>query len=93
MKLHKAIVVLAFMIMAIPSHAQLTINIRYSGAKGAAKKYVKEMEQSGIASRIRAVEGCLRYDYFFSRPMTLTASCSLTNGPTRPLWTATTHRP
>ena len=53
------------MIMAIPSHAQLTINIRYSGAKGAAKKYVKEMEQSGIASRIRAVEGCLRYDYFF----------------------------
>ena len=53
------------MIMAIPANAQLTINIRYSGAKGAAKKYVKEMEQSGIADRIRAVEGCLRYDYFF----------------------------
>ena len=65
MKLHKAIIVLALMIMAIPTNAQLTINIRYSGAKGAAKKYVKEMEQSGIADRIRAVEGCLRYDYFF----------------------------
>ena len=65
MKLHKAIIVLALIIMAIPCNAQLTINIRYSGAKGAAKKYVKEMEQSGIAARIRAVEGCLRYDYFF----------------------------
>ena len=65
MKLHKAIVVLALMIMAIPLNAQLSINIRYSGPKGAAKKYVKEMEQSGIAARIRAVEGCIRYDYFF----------------------------
>ena len=65
MKLHKAIVVLALMIMAIPLNAQLSINIRYTGPKGAAKKYVKEMEQSGIAARIRAVEGCIRYDYFF----------------------------
>ena len=65
MKLHKAIVVLALMIMAIPLNAQLTINNRYTGPKGAAKKYVKEMEQSGIAARIRAVEGCIRYDYFF----------------------------
>ena len=65
MKLNKAIIVLALMTIAIPSNAQLTINIRYSGEKGAAKKYVKEMEQSGIAARIRAVEGCIRYDYFF----------------------------
>lgn len=65
MKLNKAIIILALMTIAIPSHAQLTINIRYSGEKGAAKKYVKEMEQSGIAARIRAVEGCIRYDYFF----------------------------
>ena len=65
MKLNKAIIILALMTMAIPSNAQLTINIRYSGEKGAAKKYVKEMEQSGIAARIRAVEGCIRYDYFF----------------------------
>ena len=65
MKLHRAIIVLALLIMAIPSNAQITINIRYTGAKGAAKKYVKAMEASGIAARIRAVEGCLRYDYFF----------------------------
>ena len=65
MKLHKAIVVLALMIMAIPLNAQLSINIRYTGPQGAAKKYVKEMEQKGIADRIRAVEGCIRYDYFF----------------------------
>ena len=51
--------------MAIPCNAQLTINIRYTAPKGAAKQYVKEMEESGIAARIRAVEGCLRYDYFF----------------------------
>ena len=53
MKLHKAIIVLVLMIMAIPANAQLTINIRYSGAKGAAKKYVKEMEQSWTATTHR----------------------------------------
>lgn len=45
--------------------AQLTINIRYSGENGNARKYVEEMESSGIAARIRAIEGCIRYDYFF----------------------------
>ena len=68
MKHFKLFTLIAFLIMAIPCNAQLTINIRYTGAKGAAKKYVKEMEESGIAARIRAVEGCLRYDYF-SPPM------------------------
>ena len=53
------------LLMTIPSFAQLTINIRYTGENGGARKYVKEMEDSGIAARIRAVEGCLRYDYFF----------------------------
>ena len=47
------------------ANAQLTINIRYSGENGNARKYVEEMESSGIAARIRAIEGCLRYDYFF----------------------------
>ena len=45
--------------------AQLTINIRYSGENGNARKYVEEMESSGIAAKIRAIEGCIRYDYFF----------------------------
>lgn len=38
-------------------NAQLTINIRYSSENGGARKYVEEMESSGIAARIRAVEG------------------------------------
>ena len=50
----------------LQGHAQqLTINIRYTGQNGSARKYVEEMESSGIADRIRAVEGCLGYDYFF----------------------------
>jgi quinol monooxygenase YgiN len=44
---------------------QLTINIRYTGENGSARKYVEEMESSGIAARIRAIEGCLGYDYFY----------------------------
>ena len=53
------------LLMALPGNAQLTINIRYTGENGAARNYVREMEESGIADRIRAIEGCLRYDYFF----------------------------
>ena len=44
---------------------QSTINIRYTGENGSARKYVEEMESSGIAARIRAIEGCLGYDYFY----------------------------
>ncbi len=44
---------------------QITINIRYSGENGNARKYVEEMESSGIAKRIREIEGCIRYDYFY----------------------------
>lgn len=46
-------------------NAQVTINIRYSAENGNARKYVEEMESSGLAAKIRAIEGCLRYDYFF----------------------------
>ena len=53
------------MLIALNCHAQLTINIRYSGENGNVRKYVEEMESSGIAAKIRAIAGCLRYDYFF----------------------------
>lgn len=50
----------------LPGQAQrLTINIRYTGQDGNARRYAEEMESSGIADRIRAIEGCLGYDYFF----------------------------
>lgn len=42
----------------------LTINLYYSGQNGNARKFVQEMEQSGIADQIRHEKGNERYDYF-----------------------------
>ncbi len=42
----------------------ITVNIYYTGQNGSAAAFAKEMEQSGIADRIRAEEGNLRYEYF-----------------------------
>ncbi|MDT2768009.1 putative quinol monooxygenase [Globicatella sulfidifaciens] len=44
----------------------ITINIYYTGKNGNAKKFVEEMEQSGIAQKIRAEASNLKYDYFYS---------------------------
>lgn len=54
-----------FMLFSIDCKAQLTINIRYTAENGNVQKYVEEMEKSGIADKIRSIEGCIRYDYFF----------------------------
>ena len=58
-------VVSFFIFFSTTCDAQVTINIRYNGEDGNARKYVEEMESSGIADRIRAIEGCIRYDYFY----------------------------
>ncbi len=42
----------------------ITVNLYYSGENGNARKFAEEMEQSGVADRIRAEEGNLRYEYF-----------------------------
>ena len=42
------------------------MNLYYTGTDGNARKFVEEMESSGTAAAIRAEEGNLRYDYFFS---------------------------
>ena len=43
----------------------ITINIYYTANEiGDAVAFAEEMEQKGIADRIRAEEGNLRYDYF-----------------------------
>lgn len=42
----------------------ITIHLYYTGKNGNAVKFAKEMEASGIAAKIRAEEGNLRYDYF-----------------------------
>ena len=53
------------MLFSTDCKAQLCINIRYSAESGNVQKYVEEMEKSGIADKIRSIEGCIRYDYFF----------------------------
>lgn len=44
----------------------ITINIYYSGTNGNARKFAEEMISSGIVDKIRAEEGNLKYEYFFS---------------------------
>ncbi len=43
----------------------VTMNLYYTGRDGAARKFAREMTESGVAARIRAEEGNLRYEYFF----------------------------
>lgn len=43
----------------------LTVNLYYTGKNGDARKFAQEMEESGIAGRIRAEKGNEKYDYFF----------------------------
>ncbi len=42
----------------------LTVNLYYKGTNGSARAFAEEMEKSGIASRIRAEQGNIRYQYF-----------------------------
>ena len=41
-----------------------TINIYYTGKKGYAKLFAKEMIETGIVDEIRRKKGNLRYEYF-----------------------------
>ena len=42
----------------------ITVNLYYTGINGNAKAFAEVMESSGIADRIRAEKGNLRYQYF-----------------------------
>ncbi len=44
----------------------IIVNIYYTGVNGNARKFVEEMISTGVVRAIRAEEGNLRYDYFFS---------------------------
>ncbi len=44
----------------------ITVNLYYTGVNGAAKKFAKEMVESGTVALIKAEKGNLKYDYFFS---------------------------
>ena len=40
--------------------------VAYHAKRGQAEAFVRELEESGAAAAVRAEEGCIRYDYFFS---------------------------
>ncbi len=42
----------------------ITINLRYTGKNGAARKFAEEMTISGTVAAIRAEDGNLRYEYY-----------------------------
>ena len=42
----------------------ITINLRYTGKKGAAQAFAREMISSGTVENIRSEKGNLRYEYY-----------------------------
>ncbi len=44
----------------------ITVNLRYTGNNGNAKKFAEEMTSSGTVDAIRAETGNLRYEYYIS---------------------------
>ncbi|MCR5078116.1 MAG: antibiotic biosynthesis monooxygenase [Prevotella sp.] len=60
----KKIIAIALFLVSVASQAQITINIRYNAPDGNALKYMEEMTRTGLADSIRAIPGCLLYDYF-----------------------------
>ncbi len=51
----------------------ITVNLRYTGKDGAARKFAEEMTASGTVAAIRAEAGSLRYEYYqpFDDPETI----------------------
>lgn len=45
----------------------ITVNIYYTGENGNARKFADEMENMGVAGRIRNEDGNLRYEYFYPK--------------------------
>lgn len=44
----------------------ITVNLRYTGKNGNARKFAEEMTSSGTVESIRAEAGNLRYEYYIS---------------------------
>lgn len=42
----------------------ITVNLRYTGKDGAARKFAEEMTTSGTVAAIRAEDSNLRYEYY-----------------------------
>ena len=44
----------------------ITVNLRYTGKNGNARKFAEEMTKSGTVAKIRAEQGNIKYEYFIS---------------------------
>ncbi len=44
----------------------ITVNLRYTGSDGSARRFAEEMESSGTAEAVRSEAGNLRYEYYIS---------------------------
>ena len=65
------IILFAFLLVGCSEEKQeksmsITVNLRYTGTDGNARKFAEEMLSSGTVDAIRAEEGNLRYEYYQS---------------------------
>ena len=65
------IILFAFLLVGCSEDKQeksmsITVNLRYTGTDGNARKFAEEMVSSGTVEAIRAEEGNLRYEYYQS---------------------------
>lgn len=42
-----------------------SLTVIYLAKDGCGRAFVKEMEESGVATKVRREDGCLHYDYYF----------------------------
>lgn len=42
------------------------LTVTYKAKPGCARAFVEELEASGVAAAVRAEDGCIHYDYYFS---------------------------
>ena len=61
-----SILALAASVFAESAMSNITVNLRYTGKNGTAKKFAEEMVSSGTVAKIRAEKGNIRYEYFQS---------------------------
>ena len=68
---HFIVILFAFLLVGCSEEKQeksmsITVNLRYTGTDGNARKFAEEMVSSGTVDAIRAEEGNLRYEYYQS---------------------------
>ena len=72
MKLNYIIFISAFLLLTgccgdkQEQNMSITVNLRYTGTDGNARKFAEEMISSGTVDAIRAEDGNLRYEYYQS---------------------------